>query len=766
MPEMSDEPPRPAADQPNSGSDLVDALQAEVDALQIKVDQLDAAATEYRRQMAVVLDSLSWRVTSPIRASAARLRVLRRRLAAWARRARSARRSGQLSTVGLFPPSAPPTWSLVTASSPLLSRPHRNARAAAMAAERGRAQNRVLVVAHAFYPEVWPDIEDRLVRMPEPYDLIVTLVRGRAESLHEHIRSRFPNARIHVKDNYGRDLASLLELAEMGVFEGYDAILKVHTKRSPHRFDGDAWRLQLLDGVLPSPSGIRRILELLRRDESVGLVAPEDSLKGSETWGSDRELVEALAARIPFAFDPEQLVYPAGSMYWVRPWILQRLADLGLSREHFEPEAGHYDGSTAHALERFVGLVASTSGLSQVETHAVASRLHRARRRSSTRPRVLAFYLPQLHQVPENDAWWGEGFTDWLKVDNARPLYDGHLQPVQPGELGRYDLADPEVLRSQATLARSYGVDGFVMHHYWFNGRLLLDTPLRQLLADPSIDLPFALCWANENWTRRWDGLDDDVLITQDYEPGWADRFYDDLLPALRDPRHLRIDGKPMFVVYRIADMPDAKAVIAGWKQRAQADGLGGLHVLAVTPSRDFEAPASDVASAIDGWIRFPPGSGIGLQSVRSLAAATDATDGDIYSYDAAVDGADLSTSGPFGLPLHPGVMPGWDNTPRRGPSAYVFHGANPLSFRRWLSRAAAAAAKSDRIVFVNAWNEWAEGAHLEPDARLGRANLEAVRDVVGRCPDYEPSDAVVDLAAAGQTIDLDREPLIDRVLP
>jgi hypothetical protein len=221
-----------------------------------------------------------------------------------------------------------------------------------------------------------------------------------------------------------------------------------------------------------------------------------------------------------------------------------------------------------------------------------------------------------------------------------------------------------------------------------------------------------------------------------------------------------------MFVVYRIADMPDAKAVIAGWKQRAQADGLGGLHVLAVTPSRDFEAPASDVASAIDGWIRFPPGSGIGLQSVRSLAAATDATDGDIYSYDAAVDGADLSTSGPFGLPLHPGVMPGWDNTPRRGPSAYVFHGANPLSFRRWLSRAAAAAAKSDRIVFVNAWNEWAEGAHLEPDARLGRANLEAVRDVVGRCPDYESSDAVVDLAAAGQTIDLDREPLIDRVLP
>jgi lipopolysaccharide biosynthesis protein len=754
MSELSEEPPQSSANAASSGSDLVDALQAEIDALQIKVDQLDAAATEYRRQMAVVLDSLSWRVTSPIRAAAARLRVLRRRLAAWARRTRSSRRSGQVSTVGLFPPAAPPAWSLVTAESPLLSRRHRGARRDDLSPDPARRQNRILVVAHAFYPEVWPDIEDRLVRIPEPYDLIVTLVRGRAESLNEHIRRRFPDARIHVKGNYGRDLASVLELAEMGVFEGYDAVLKVHTKRSPHRFDGDAWRLQLLDGVLPSPSGVRRMLELLRRDETVGLIVPEDSLKGPETWGSDRELVEALAARIPFAFDPEQLLYPAGSMYWVRPWILQRLADLGLSREHFEPEAGHYDGSTAHALERFVGLVASTSGLSQVEAHDVASRLN------------LAFYLPQFHRVPENDTWWGEGFTDWAKVDEAQPLYDGHAQPVEPGALGRYDLADPQVLRAQAELARNHGIDGFVMYHYWFNGRRLLDTPLRQLLADPSIDLPFALCWANENWTRRWDGLDNDVLISQDYEPGWDKRFYDDLLPALRDPRYLRVDGKPLLIVYRIGEMADAKAAIDGWKQRAQADGLGGLHVLAVLPGRDFAPASPDIASAIDGWVRFPPGSGIGLQSVRSLVNAADPTDGDIYSYDAAVDGADLSTNGPFGLPLHPGVMPGWDNTPRRGRSAYVFHGANPLSFRRWLSRAAAAAAKADRMVFVNAWNEWAEGAHLEPDARLGRANLEAVRDVVGPCPGRTTGSNVLDLAGTDRTIDLERQSLIDPVLP
>jgi hypothetical protein len=158
----------------------------------------------------------------------------------------------------------------------------------------------------------------------------------------------------------------------------------------------------------------------------------------------------------------------------------------------------------------------------------------------------------------------------------------------------------------------------------------------------------------------------------------------------------------------------------------------------------------------IDGWVRFPPGSGIRLQSLRPLIPNSVVTEGDVFSYDAAVDGADLSTEGPFSLPLHPGVMPGWDNTPRRGTAAYVFHGANPLSFRRWLDRAAAAAGKADRMLFVNAWNEWAEGAHLEPDARFGRGNLEAVHDVVGDCPDRPAAGQPIDLTDADEPIRLE----------
>ena len=541
---------------------------------------------------------------------------------------------------------------------------------------------------------------------------------------------------IHRVPNLGRDLGSLVELAGAGVFDGYDAILKVHTKRSPHRVDGDAWRVALLDGLMPSPEGIRRIVELLRRDRSVGLVVPTGHVGGPETWGSNQVLVEALAARIPFAFDPDMLRYPRGSMFWARPWVLRRLADLRLGPEHFEPEAGHVDGSTAHALERFVGVATATSGLDVVETDDVSSRLHRARRRPTRRPQVLAFYLPQFHQIPENDAWWGTGFTDWANVDRARPLYEGHSQPVEPGELGRYDLSDPDVMRSQAALAVEHGVDGFVMHHYWFDGRKLLDTPLRNLLDDPSIEFPFALCWANENWTRRWDGLDSDVLIAQSYSEGWADRFYDDILPALNDPRYVTVDGRPLLVLYRIGHIKNA---VCGDRTLEGACARRRPRWPARPRGRPFP-PFRGTAARRRGCDRRPravPAAGRHRTPVGQEPRPRDVPEplkGDVYSYDAAVNSADLATTGPHGLRVHPGVMPGWDNTPRRRESAYVFHGANPLSFRRWLARAALrlAGGGEPSLLFVNAWNEWAEGAHLEPDARFGRAYLEAVRDAVG----------------------------------
>ena len=706
----------------------------ENEALLVRIAHLEATTDEYRRQMAGLLNSSSWRVTAPLRRVAGQGRLVRRRLRQLPDRFARRQTPAPFYTAGLFRPDVPPPGGLVTAASPLLAHPQPAKGGQQPRLQGSRSDARVLVVAHVYYPEVWFDIEDRLARFPEPYDLVISLVEGRTEVLEPEIAERLPHAIVHRVPNAGRDMASLVELAGAGVLDGYDAILKVHTKRSPHRHDGDAWRVALLDGLMPSPEGIRRIVELLRCDDSVGLVVPRGHLLGPETWGSNRPLVEALAARIPFAFDPDQLRYPAGSMYWARPWVLRRLADLELGREHFEPEAGHVDGSTAHGLERFIGVAAQASGLELVDADDVALRLHRARK-PKARAKVLAFYLPQFHKIPENDAWWGTGFTDWVNVEQARPLYEGHPQPVEPGELGRYDLSDPDVMRRQAALAAEHGVDGFVIHHYWFDGRRLLDLPLRNLLDDTTIELPFALCWPNENWTRRWDGLDSDVLIAQSYSEGWADRFYDDILPALSDPRYLTVEGRPLLVLYRVGHIKDARAAIERWKERAREDGLGGLHVLAVSHSRQFEGLPRGIEDVLDGLVQFPPLAGVGLRSVKNLAPEMTADlRGDVYSYDAAVNSADLTTTGPHGLRVHPGVMPGWDNTPRRRESAYVFHGSNPLSFRRWMARAAAAAVAGGDppLLFVNAWNEWAEGAHLEPDARFGTAYLEAVRDAVG----------------------------------
>lgn len=702
------------ASRDESASDLVEALEDENEALRAKVAELEAAAAEYRRQMSEVLTSASWRLTAPLRGAAGKVRLTRHRARRLPRRLVTRSRPVVTPTNGLFPPRYARG---IAAESPLLHehlrlpgprqvpvpRPH-----------RGPDAPRVLVVAHVFYPEVWPDIEDRLTRIPERYDLVVCLVRGRAESLEADILRRLPWARVHHVQNYGRDLGSLVELANLGMLSGYDAVLKVHTKRSPHRVDGDAWRVALLDGVLPSPEGVRRTIELLRRDPDVGIVCPTGHVRGPETWGSDLELVEALASRIPFSFDPDALRYPAGSMYWASSWLLERLADLQLMQAHFETEADHLDGSTAHALERYIGVSATVAGMDIVEGADVPSRLYKARRRPQVEPRVLAFYLPQYHRTPENDAFWGEGFTDWDNVAKAQPLFDGH-RLLQPAE--EYDLSDVSVMARQAASARKMGLSGFVVHHYWFDGRRALQTPMENILAHPEIDFPFALCWANEPWTRSWDGLDSEVLIPQRYEPGYEDAFYDDLLPYLQDPRYLRVDGKPLLVVYRAGHLRNGRAAVARWKARAEADGLGGLHVLGVVPSRDFEGLPASLASVLDGLVHFPPGSGIGLQAIRDLCPALDpAHSGDVYSYDAAVEGATLATTGPHGLRVHPGVMPGWDNTARRGSSAYVFHGANAMNYRRWLGRAwdAAVAGGPDPLVFVNAWNEWAEGAALE----------------------------------------------------
>lgn len=707
-------------------------LQEEIERLQQRVADLEFTVAEYRSQMSQVLTSASWKMTSPIRATASRARTAKVKARRAAKRLKH--RTGpdadrKVLTAGLFMPDL----STLPESSPLRRRIDVNTLRRPVEAdgplERPEGDPRILVVAHVHYPELWADIDDRLVRMPEPFDLICTITEGTAEAAIPHIKAKHPHARIEIVPNRGRDWAPLVRLVNRGLLSGYDAVAKVHTKKSEHRVDGDGWRLALLDGIFESPDQIRKTIDLLKEDRSVGLVVPTGHVAGIEHWGSNQGIIEALAYRLPMAFDPDELQFPAGSMFWCRPWLLERIADLDINDEHFEPEAGQYDATTAHALERLVGVYSTVAGMEIVEAMDVKQRLSAYRKNPQARPNIYAFYLPQYHQCPENDEFWGEGFTDWVNVKKAKPLFEGHRQPILPSdEVGFYDLKDPEVLRRQAKMAKDHGIDGFIFHHYWFDGKKVLDTPINNWLADPTIDLPLAISWANEPWTRRWDGRANDILIPQTYGDDWVNRFWDDVSPFLADPRYIRFDGAPVLLIYRLGEIPNPPEAIGTWRRRAASDGHVALHLLAVAPSRESATFSDEVARALDGVVGFPPGSGIRIDSLAEHLQVNGPLNGDFMSYSSAA--VRIAEDRDWPVPIHPGVIPGWDNTARRGANAYGFIGSSPVAWTHSLRIAGAAAAPH---VFVNAWNEWAEGCALEMSQRLGTSYLTSMIDAFSR---------------------------------
>jgi hypothetical protein len=343
--------------------------------------------------------------------------------------------------------------------------------------------------------------------------------------------------------------------------------------------------------------------------------------------------------------------------------------------------------------------------------------------------RAIAFYLPQFHPIPENDEWWGAGFTEWTNVVKAQPNFAGHYQPHLPAELGFYDLRVPEVREQQAQLAREHGIHGFCYHHYWFGGKRLLERPFNEVLQSGRPDLPFCLCWANENWTRRWDGADHEILMAQNHSDEDDRQFIRSLFPVFEDPRYIRVNGKPLLIVYRANILPSPLRTGAIWREEMQRAGLGDIYLCA---AQSFEV-RDPTAYDFDAAVEFPPhalGSSIENDRVKDLNPNFG---GRIFDFLAA---ASTLIHGP--APSHKlfkTVMPSWDNTPRNQNRGYIFHHASPEAYEYWLGKVVEWTIQhnrgDERLVFINAWNEWGEGAHLEPDRRYGRRFLEATRDVL-----------------------------------
>ena len=348
-----------------------------------------------------------------------------------------------------------------------------------------------------------------------------------------------------------------------------------------------------------------------------------------------------------------------------------------------------------------------------------------------TDARAIAFYLPQFHSIPENDNWWGEGFTEWTNVRRATPQFEGHDQPREPGELGYYDLTtDSKTRRRQVELAASHGLSGFCFYFYWFAGKRLLEQPIADYSNDPEINFPFCLCWANENWSRRWDGLNDHLLISQDHSLKDDIDFISYISRYLKLDNYIRIDGKPLVIVYRPALLPDARATAERWRDWCRDNDVGEIY-LAYTQSFETIDPAE---IGFDAAIEFPPNNAGLVAQPMPAGACGSGFDGKIYDWKTLPAKSFSYDAPPY--TLFRGVSPSWDNTPRRMKQATILNNAKPDLYYAWLLNAIADTkerfSKADeQLIFINAWNEWAEGAYLEPDKTYGYAWLQATRDAL-----------------------------------
>jgi lipopolysaccharide biosynthesis protein len=608
------------------------------------------------------------------------------------------------------------------------------------------APSRIGVLIHAFYADLVPELIAALDTIPVEFDVIITNATGSALSVDTSALPRARNTVVLDVENHGRDIWPMIQVVNAGVLDPYTVVLKMHTKRSEWRAEhddlsgsGEEWRATLLDSLLGTPANVEAILDNFVADPDLGVVTAPGSLLGPDFWGGDLEITRELLRRIELPIDSDALRFPAGSFYWIRSFVLLGLRSLSMTKEDFDLEAGQIDGTTAHAIERSIGILAEESGLSLAERTdllPIEGEAWRQYRRDAIRPpkvRVIPFYLPQFHPTPENDKWWGAGFTEWTNITAAQPVFRGHNQPNLPSDLGFYDLRLDEVRQAQMDLAAAHGIEGFMYYYYWFAGQRLLNLPIESL-ASSTVDKPFCIMWANENWTRRWDGRSSDVLMGQDYDRAPATQFIDDVLEFLADDRYMRIDGKPVLAVYRIAQLPDFPSVIEHWRQRAREYGIGELEILTVDVAREFDGLAANARTAgLDGTLGFPPHN-LKWEWVPHAGLGVDKRfKGNLLSYQAMAEDAEKRMI-QLTPDAYPGVMVTFDNTARRQWNSDTWVGSNPYTFRRWLAAARSAVADrspENRVVFINAWNEWAEGAVLEPSRRFGRSYLHAVRDVI-----------------------------------
>jgi lipopolysaccharide biosynthesis protein len=738
---------------PLDGDDEYEALREQAHRAAERVQQAEAALVQAQGRAAVaqaeldaLRDSTYWRIGRPLRATLQRVpaglrRIVRRslRLAWWTVTLQLPRRLSEYRDARrrpLLPPPAPTIAEPQRAAPPdhpvRRPRPGSRPRASEPAAplpdlfflKTSEQSGRIAVLVHLRGDDSAEDFRPAIDAISEPYDLIVSVPRG-DEPLKASVEAAFPQATVLAFEERGGDILPLVALAAADVLFRYDLVCKLRAPRT-----GRALPLQ-------QRAGVETLLAAFAADPDLGIVLGERS-NGIATASLGREAhrrVAALGEKI--GLSRQQLWHgTAGSdLVWMRPFPLRMVASLGLDPSAFALTADGAVCPTAEAVEWLLDAICRDAGMRVAEIPELAPRpTLPAAPQPAPKLHFAAYYLPQFHPTPANDRWWGRGFTEWTNVTRAKPLFAGHRQPRLPGELGFYDLRLAEVQEAQAALARWGGVSAFCYYYYWFDGRRELDLPLRNMMASGRPDLPFFLCWANEPWGRNWDGLSRNVLIAQSYAPGWIDAFAQDVAPALRDPRYFRLMGRPVLMIYRAMHIPGTQKALRALREALALHGVADVHLSAawVHFGGDSELPRDPAALGLDSYSAFPPHQTHATDIVGRVRTLTPGFSGMIRDYDSVVSMALDELKMPVEGLRNRGVMAGWDNTARRGDTALIYHGATPAKLRRWLRglvrHELATPGPGERLMMINAWNEWAEGTYLEPDRDFGRGWLEAVR--------------------------------------
>lgn len=344
--------------------------------------------------------------------------------------------------------------------------------------------------------------------------------------------------------------------------------------------------------------------------------------------------------------------------------------------------------------------------------------------------KYIAFYLPQFHPIPENDRAWGKGFTEWTNVTKSAPLFSTHFQPRRPADLGYYDLRTVETQWEQVGLAKKYGIHGFCFYYYNFGGRKPLERPIAQYLAHKELDLPFCLCFANENWSKRWDGGNREMIFKQAYGDEFDQNFIQDILPYLHDTRYIQVEGKPLLLVYNSTEFPNIRRSLDRWREEAVKSGLKGLHICRC---EHFSLTLERMDPRLEGFdssYEFPPhrkGVEFQLEHFQKEAAKQGVFEGNIYSY--AEYAYQFINRKLISYPLYRGLSLGWDNTARLRMRALIIHHFDLDDYELWLKVISLYTVtfhpRDHQLIFINAWNEWAEGTYLEPDQQHGHSYLE-----------------------------------------